>query len=311
MNNVTMKVPYMTTPGNHEAACAEFDGPNNELSAYLNNNQVNGTAANSTLTYFSCPPSQRNFTAYQNRFRMPGSESNGVSNFWYSFDYGLAHFVSFTSETDFPSSPEKPYASDIKGSEALPQVNETYITDSGPFGYVNGSYKSNEAYEQWQWMKQDLAAVNRTKTPWVFAMAHRPMYSSQVSSYQKHMRDAWEQLLLSNGVDAYFAGHIHWYERLYPLNNGTIVQDSIISNNSYRANGDGKSLIHLVNGQAGNIESHSELDGDPRLNITAVLDVTSYGNSKLTVFNATLAMWEFIKGEDGSVGDQLMMHKGA
>lgn len=51
MNNITTKVPYMTTPGNHEAACAEFDGPNNELTAYLNNNEANSTAPNSTLTY--------------------------------------------------------------------------------------------------------------------------------------------------------------------------------------------------------------------------------------------------------------------
>lgn len=59
MNTVTNRVPYMTTPGNHEAACAEFDGPGNILTAYLNNNETNSTAAKSDLTYYSCPPSQR------------------------------------------------------------------------------------------------------------------------------------------------------------------------------------------------------------------------------------------------------------
>jgi hypothetical protein len=49
----------MTNPGNHEATCAEFDGPNNELTALLVNDDVNGTAPNSTLGYYSCPPSQR------------------------------------------------------------------------------------------------------------------------------------------------------------------------------------------------------------------------------------------------------------
>lgn len=48
----------------------------------------------------------RNFTAFQHRFRMPGSESGGVTNFWYSFDYGLAHFVSMDGETDYANSPE-------------------------------------------------------------------------------------------------------------------------------------------------------------------------------------------------------------
>jgi hypothetical protein len=100
MNGVTKHIPYMVNPGNHEAACAEFDGPNNELTAYLDNDQINGTAANSSLTYYTCPPSQRNFTTYQFRFRMPGEEAKGVGNFWYSFDYGLVHFVSFDGETD-------------------------------------------------------------------------------------------------------------------------------------------------------------------------------------------------------------------
>jgi len=68
----------------------------------------------------------------------------------------------------------------------------------------------NENYEQYQWMKNDLESVNRSVTPWVFAMSHRPMYSSEVSSYQVHMRNAWEKLMLDNKVDAYMAGHIHW-----------------------------------------------------------------------------------------------------
>jgi acid phosphatase len=59
LNNVTKQVPYMVLPGNHEASCAEFDGPGNVLTAYLNNGEKNATAAKSGLTYYSCPPSQR------------------------------------------------------------------------------------------------------------------------------------------------------------------------------------------------------------------------------------------------------------
>ena len=59
MNPITTRIPYMINPGNHEATCAEFDGPNNELTAYLVNDQINSTAPNSTLNYYSCPPSQR------------------------------------------------------------------------------------------------------------------------------------------------------------------------------------------------------------------------------------------------------------
>jgi hypothetical protein len=58
-NKVTKKVPYMVLPGNHEATCAEFDGPNNELTAYLVDDKSNSTAVKSNLTYYSCPPSTR------------------------------------------------------------------------------------------------------------------------------------------------------------------------------------------------------------------------------------------------------------
>lgn len=141
---------------------------------------------------------------------MPGDDMGGKQNFWYSFDYGLAHFISFSGETDFYQSPEEPFVSDLTAAEAaagaMPLYNETYVTNSGPFGQINGSYKVNANYEQVQWIRDDLAKVDRSKTPWVFAMSHRPMYSTEVSAYQKHMRNAFEDIFLEYKVDGYFAG---------------------------------------------------------------------------------------------------------
>ncbi|KAF2764997.1 Metallo-dependent phosphatase [Teratosphaeria nubilosa] len=223
-----------------------------------------------------------NFTAHQHRFRMPGPESGGVTNLWYSFDYGLAHFIPLDTETDFPYSPEYPFLRDLSGNETLPQENETFVTDSGPFGYItDNNWKVNEAYEQWQWLQKDLASVDRSKTPWVIAMSHRPMYSSQTSSYQRN--------------------------RLYPLAaNGKIDTSAIINNNTYYAN-EGKSLTHIINGMAGNIESHSTIDGDPVLNITAVLNQVQFGFSKLTFHNVSVATWEYVKGDGSGVGDELTL----
>lgn len=308
-NSITTKIPYMVLPGNHEASCGEFDGPGNVLTAYLNNNQTNSTAPKSALTYYSCPPSQRNYTAYQHRFRMPGVESGGVGNFWYSFDYGLAHFISFNGETDYPYSPEWPFARDLKGGETHPKESETFITDSGPFGAVDGSIYVKESYEQYNWLVEDLKKVDRTKTPWVIAMSHRPMYSSQVSSYQKNMRNAFEALFLEYGVDVYLSGHIHWYERTLPLGpNGTIDQGSVVNHNTYYTN-EGKSMTHLINGMAGNIESHSTIPLNQTLNITEVLNQADYGFSKLKIVNETLLTWDFVKGADGSIGDSLTLIK--
>ena len=142
---------------------------------------------------------------------MPGSDdggSGGVTNFWYSFDYGLAHFISFDSETDYPFSGEYPFVADLSPNETLAdlQWNDTWVTNSGPFGEINGNWTENESYQQWHWLKNDLANVDRSKTPWVFAMAHRPMYSSQVSPYQEDMRNAWEEMFIQGGVDLYTAG---------------------------------------------------------------------------------------------------------
>ena len=204
---------------------------------------------------------------------MPASHSNGSGNFWYSHDYGLAHFVTFSGETDFPSSPESPlpYAS----NETRPIESQTWLTNSGPFGAVTGNVTENESYEQWNWLKNDLANVDRKQTPWVFVMSHRPMYSSSINNgYQPQMRAAWEEMFVQYGVDAYISGHIHWYERMFPIkSNYTLDMGSVLDNHTYVSN-PGVSLVHLVNGQAGNSESHSELNGAPVLNITAYLDRT-------------------------------------
>lgn len=313
-NEVTLKIPYMVLPGNHEASCAEFDGPGNVLTAYLNSNQTNSTAPQSDLTYWSCPPSQRNFTTYQHRFRMPGNESGGVSNFWYSFDYGLAHFVSIDGETDFAYSPEWPFLRDTGGKGNQPAENQTYSTDSGPFGAIDDAqWKNNSAYQQVQWLARDLAAVDRTKTPWIIAMSHRPMYSSEVSSYQANVRAAFQAILLRAGVDMYLAGHIHWYERNWPITaNGTVDRTAVRDNHTYTTN-PGVSLTHITNGMAGNIESHSFLaNGSKILNTTAVLNQQDYGFSKLTFHNASALSWEFVKGDGSGVGDSLtLLKKGA
>lgn len=307
-NEVSTKVPYMVLPGNHEASCAEFDGQGNILAAYLNDDKANSSTTDK-LTYYSCPPSQRNFTTFQHRFRMPGDESGGVGNFWYSFDYGMAHFVSIDGETDFPYSPEWPFIRDDPSGK--PAEDKTYSTDSGPFGAIEGNdWKSKEAYQQYQWLKQDLESVDRKKTPWVIAMSHRPMYSSQTSSYQKNLRSAFQDLLIDNGVDAYLAGHIHWYERLYPLmSNGSIDTGSVVNNNTYETN-PGVSLTHLINGMAGNIESHSTLSSSqPRLNISAVLNNEDYGFSRMTFHDEYKLTWQFIKGDGSGVGDELTLMK--
>ena len=48
-----------------------------------------------------------NFTSFNTRFLMPGAQSGGVHNFWWSMNYGNVHFVMMSTEHDYsPNSPQ-------------------------------------------------------------------------------------------------------------------------------------------------------------------------------------------------------------
>jgi hypothetical protein len=100
----------MTCPGNHEASCHDYGN-------------------------FECPDSLKNFTAYRNRYRMPGLESGGAGNMWYSFNYSSVHFVSVDTETDFLFSPEG------RGT----------LWNAGPFG------------DQLGWLENDLKQADNAR----------------------------------------------------------------------------------------------------------------------------------------------------
>ena len=69
------------------------------------------------------------------------------------------------------------------------------------------------------------------------------------------------------------------------------------------------SMTHIINGMAGNVESHSTLGDDPLLNITNVLNQEQYGFSKLTVYNRTALKMEYIRGDGSGVGDSVVLLK--
>ncbi|GAA5979963.1 hypothetical protein JCM10908_001482 [Rhodotorula pacifica] len=78
--------------------------------------------------------------------------------------------------------------------------------------------------------------------------------------------------------------------------------------NTFVANKD--SLIHFIEGNAGNVESHSTRGpNEPILNTTAVLNEVDYGFGSLKIYNKTTASYTFVKGADGSVGDYVTIIK--
>ena len=92
-------------------------------------------------------------------------------------------------------------------------TNLWWSIDVGPMhlvslcSYANGTQGSL----QHRWLARDLAAVDRSLTPWLVVMLHVPWYhsNSQHSSGAEsdEMREAMEALLYSAGADIVLAGH--------------------------------------------------------------------------------------------------------
>jgi hypothetical protein len=79
-----------------------------------------------------------NLHHYVKRFNMPMKQVS--NNNFFSWDMGPVHLISFSSEAWF--------------------------------------WQLWETEKQFEWLKKDLAAVDRSRTPFVVTMAHRPMYCS-------------------------------------------------------------------------------------------------------------------------------------
>eukprot|EP00271_Cylindrocystis_brebissonii_P007911 TRINITY_DN2181_c1_g4_i1.p2 TRINITY_DN2181_c1_g4~~TRINITY_DN2181_c1_g4_i1.p2 ORF type:complete len:317 (+),score=52.57 TRINITY_DN2181_c1_g4_i1:237-1187(+) len=96
----------------------------------------------------------------------------------------------------------------------------------------------------YQWLYFDLRSVDRSKTPWVTISLHHPLFTSDPFSYKEHehFRVSLEPLTYKFGVDVWFYGHVHAYERTAPM---------------YDYNVDPCGAVHLTVGDGGNSEGNS------------------------------------------------------
>ncbi|MCJ1296873.1 hypothetical protein MMC34_008441 [Xylographa carneopallida] len=247
MTPIFSKRPYMMCPGNHDITC------NEEVPAL-------------------CPTGQRNVTSYLQRYRMPYAESGAVNNMYFSFDYGLVHFISIDTEVNNAAGPEGPGT----------------LLNAGPFG------------NQLAWLQADLkkAATNRAKVPWIFVAGHRPFFTSNTDNKLSAAQAIFEPLFLQYGVDAVFFGHVHWYERMYPIRNGTATQFNY--NNP-------TAPIYFLPASAGNVEGLDS--GSITQNYTAFLDTTHYGFGLMHIQNATHMNWTFYESATLQILDQVQINK--
>jgi hypothetical protein len=245
MDPLPASVPYMVGPGNHEFSCM----------------------------HPLCAVYSANFTAYNHRFRMPGPESGSNTSMFYSFDYSLAHFISLSSETDYPYAP---YASQ--------------------FG------------NQLAWLERDLkqaASARSASRPWIIVFAHRPIYTSnaeyfdQPVGYAKYLQDSFEDLLHKYGVDLYIGAHEHSYERGYAIYRGQIVSKDYVNAGA---------PAYVVAGAAGCLEG---LDPWPSARMpgwTATRYNDDMGYATLDIQPTTMT-WTYRSSRDGVVRDRFTITK--
>jgi len=208
-----------------------------------------------------------NATSFMHRFYMPGSENGGNNNLWYSIDHGNVHWIFFSTQNDFsPCSP------------------------------------------QYQWLEKDLfaAQANRKNVPWIIFVTHRPMYCSDEDELDQHIPGApiqteLEPLLVHYGVDVYFCGHMHMYERIHPSVNGTVVTNP--KNGIYASP---KAPLHIVAGTAGAFTDEKYVQPKPAW--SAVRN-GKFGYGKLTVYNNSALHFAFMAEETREVSDQFWILK--
>ena len=117
-----------------------------------------------------------NFTEYKTRHGGVAAHSNTGSAMFYSMEVRAGtpqgvHFLAFNSET-----------------------------------YVDGGIE-----EMLNFMREDLAAVDRKRTPWVVAFSHKHWWMDSTDFSEI------TGILQEGGVDLLFAGHWHYYQRVVPI----------------------------------------------------------------------------------------------
>jgi len=105
-----------------------------------------------------------------------------------------------------------------------------YSFDHGSVHFVMLNSETNLTAQK-EWMKSDIVNnVNRTQTPWVIVLSHRPVYGSysdpgEDAGYRNFSTQLLGEVFSQLKVDVVFMGHKHFYERMHPIGNVTYIID--------------------------------------------------------------------------------------
>ena len=127
-----------------------------------------------------------------------------------------------------------------------------------------------------------------------------------------------EDLFYKYNVDVYFSGHIHSYERTYPVYKGNV---QYYKTNNYENT---KYTTYIMIGGAGNDEMNQDknakvFDISPNYKIlkeskidgpwTAVTDKTNFGAGLVTILSPTEMKFEYYRTDTKEIYDSLIITK--
>ena len=146
---------------------------------------------------------------------------------------------------------------------------------------------------QYSWLSNYLASkINRIATPWLVVMMHAPWYNTNYAHWMEGelMRQSMEPLLNQYGVDIVISGHVHSYERTYPVNDNKI---------------DSCGTMYLNLGDGGNYENAYTDWRASIVNSWSAFREASFGVGELVIHNSTHAYYAWHRHACGSDDPQV------
>ncbi len=161
------------------------------------------------------------------------------------------------------------------------------------FTLLSSEHNFTSGSPQYMWLENDLNTVDRSRTPWLILILHRPMYSSQkmITDFEvtTRLRVALEELLYHNKVDLVVTGHHHLYERSCPV---------------YRQLCREGAPMHVVIGGAG-----FELENPGMWDFGwCEYFESNHGYGRVSVVDGNSLLWEFVRNKDNTVTDKVWLH---
>ncbi|GLE02468.1 hypothetical protein PINS_up011306 [Pythium insidiosum] len=233
-----------------------------------------------------------------------------IGNYEYDYQSGGSHDTSGAGGTNGFHPAWGNFGSDSNGECGVPTVHRFHVPATGnslfwySFDYasvhviqLSSEHAWTQGSEQFQWLERDLAAVNRTATPWIVVTTHRMMYSTKIDldddrRVGMHLREEMEQLLMKHRVNLVLSGHQHSYERSCAVYQGKCASD-------------GRSApVHIVVGTAGYDLSNSGYS--PRFGAWSVTHLNEYGYLRAVVEQQSMTV-QFVSTRRGIIADQVTL----